>query len=134
MPHEISLALSSRGDNHHHHAATAKIARLIVAAFPSRLSRYTRVTLSPSKAPVDNLARGQFLVSPRGQFFMSPDTVDRTKREHFIDSVLGPWHEVILLRWCRRRRGRLLPCPSEHPSLAPAPSGHLARASLLRIL
>src|SRR6266702_293536 len=37
---KISLALSPGRDNHHH-AATAKMAILIVAAFPSRLSRYT---------------------------------------------------------------------------------------------
>jgi hypothetical protein len=36
---KIALALSSRRDNHHL-AATAKMAILIVAAFPSRLSRY----------------------------------------------------------------------------------------------
>ena len=39
---KISLALSSRRDNHHP-AATAKMAILIVAVFPSRLSRYTLV-------------------------------------------------------------------------------------------
>ena len=37
-----ALALSSRRDNHHI-AATAKMAILIVAAFPSRLSRYRRL-------------------------------------------------------------------------------------------
>src|SRR5208283_584764 len=37
---EIALALSSRCDNHNV-AATAKMAILIVAAFSSRLSRYT---------------------------------------------------------------------------------------------
>ena len=37
---KIALALSSPRDNHHL-AATAKMAILIVAAFPSRLSRYT---------------------------------------------------------------------------------------------
>ena len=36
---QISLALSSRRDNHHP-AATAEMAILIVAVFPSRLSRY----------------------------------------------------------------------------------------------
>jgi hypothetical protein len=36
-----ALALSLRRDNDHI-AATAKMAVLIVAAFPSRLSRYTR--------------------------------------------------------------------------------------------
>src|SRR3979411_2947629 len=38
---QISLALSSRRDNHHP-AATAEMAILIVAVFPSRLSRYTK--------------------------------------------------------------------------------------------
>ena len=42
---KIALALSSRRDNHHL-AATAKMAILIVAAFPSRLSRY-----SPHQVP-----------------------------------------------------------------------------------
>jgi hypothetical protein len=42
---KIALALSSRRDNHHL-AATAKIAILIVAAFPSRLSRYKPVVLA----------------------------------------------------------------------------------------
>jgi hypothetical protein len=39
---KISLALSSRRDNHSF-AATVKMAILILAAFPSRLSRYTAV-------------------------------------------------------------------------------------------
>src|SRR5664280_116361 len=39
---QISLALSSGRDNHPP-AATAEMAILIVAVFPSRLSRYTRV-------------------------------------------------------------------------------------------
>ncbi|HMJ43919.1 MAG TPA: hypothetical protein VK522_16750 [Pseudolabrys sp.] len=38
--HKISLALSPGRDNHPL-AATAKMAILIVAVFPSRLSRYT---------------------------------------------------------------------------------------------
>jgi hypothetical protein len=38
---KISLALSP-GRNNHHPAATAKMAILIVAVFPSRLSRYTK--------------------------------------------------------------------------------------------
>ena len=37
---QISLALSSRRDNHTR-AATAEMAILIVAVFPSRLSRYS---------------------------------------------------------------------------------------------
>src|ERR1700730_4734132 len=38
---QISLALSSGRDNHHP-PATAEMAILIVAVFPSRLSRYSR--------------------------------------------------------------------------------------------
>jgi hypothetical protein len=54
---KIPLALSSRRDNHHL-AATVKMAFLVVAAFPSRLSRYTGLnrwesrefTVFPAKA------------------------------------------------------------------------------------
>src|SRR3954447_3313201 len=53
---QISLALSSRRDNHHP-AATAEMAILIVAVVPSRLSRYRgpnpgpRADRWPSSAP-----------------------------------------------------------------------------------
>jgi hypothetical protein len=30
----------------------------------------------------------------------------RTKREQFLDCLLGPWHSFIQWRWCGRRRGR----------------------------
>ena len=58
---QIWLALSLRRDNHHQ-TATAKMAFLIVAAFSSRLSRYTnsdayyglRETLNRVIAPVAN--------------------------------------------------------------------------------
>ena len=42
---QISLALSSRRDNHPL-AATAEMAILIVAVFPSRLSRHIRASLT----------------------------------------------------------------------------------------
>jgi hypothetical protein len=46
---QISLALSSRRDNHAR-AATAEMAVLIVAVFPSRLSRYNATHLSQATA------------------------------------------------------------------------------------
>ena len=50
---KIALALSSPRDNYHL-AATAKMAILIVAAFPSRLSRYRwRVQLKNDKSVAD---------------------------------------------------------------------------------
>src|SRR3979411_72034 len=45
---QISLALSSRRDNHHP-AATAEMAILIVAVFPSRLSRYNIIQFTVTK-------------------------------------------------------------------------------------
>ena len=50
---KIALALSSRRDNHLL-AATAKMAILIVAAFPSRLSRY--IAVRSEATPIDQLA------------------------------------------------------------------------------
>jgi hypothetical protein len=54
---QISLALSSRRDNHPP-AATAEMAILIVAVFPSRLSRYTasRPMQAPTSRPKASVA------------------------------------------------------------------------------
>ncbi|MGO4869901.1 MAG: hypothetical protein ACLPGW_04730, partial [Roseiarcus sp.] len=54
---KISLALSSRRDNHPS-AATAKMASLIVAAFPSRLSRYTLVRANGAAGAFTALEEG----------------------------------------------------------------------------
>ena len=35
----------------------------------------------------------------------------RTKREQFLDRLLGPWHSFIQWRWCGRRRGRFPALP-----------------------
>ena len=35
----------------------------------------------------------------------------RTKQEHSLDRLLGPWHSVTEWRWCRRRRGRFRALP-----------------------
>src|SRR3984885_7486606 len=61
---QISLALSSRRDNHPP-AATAEMAILIVAVFPSRLSRYTMGALSITEAQYVLLVLRQAKMSTR---------------------------------------------------------------------
>src|SRR5271157_1884156 len=60
---KIALALSSRRDNHPL-AATAKMATLIVAAFPSRLSRYIVFAhLNPAVSAFPEVAVGSACTS-----------------------------------------------------------------------
>ena len=52
----------------------------------------------------------------------------RTKQEHSLDRLLGPWHSVTQWRWCRRRTGRFralpfrtsFPCARADRALTPA--------------
>ena len=92
---KIALALSSPRDNYHL-AATAKMAILVVAAFPSRLSRYSSIEMSP-RANLSKVFQDTALEAVLRALFSLPESGDREKLRHMVrDYIEGPGRPTLI--------------------------------------